>query len=726
LDSSARPWQPRVCWAQCSDQARAKAGKLKTALAQAIKRDKEGTISKAQQASLGIADYKAEFGHPVSERNWRRLLGRTKSRARWDSDYDRPEIYLDEAQTVGVAQVSAAPGPRDDLRPLRSLIEGMLKAGKISGAQKRQVFDDAFLVFDRLSEKDGDRIGAKREVLEFLVHHAPFLSSGADSLRRNFDRNYKRHIAGGRTLAALDDCRCGRERGPELSEKTKLYLIATARDLGTGMNGAWREGLRTNQIEPEIVAYYQKSLRKMPRKFREQITGYVEYAKIQRHGPRHSKLKGAYINRDPNHPAAPLYSGDFDQADDYTFVNLMWDILPDGSLYVGQPQLLLWIDERSWMPTGFVLIPNRSYNSFDIRNSWTTKCDTYGLPRKGLYLEGSFWQTARAWVGAKDEVGWSETEQGIRRMGVEIHHSTIPRGKLIERVFRKIQNYLQAEPGYVGTNPITDRYEGVQKQLRLVKSGAAHRTDFGWFSKEQWVARLGEILLLHSNEPMYGKYHEGLTPKQVFEKFFTTPLVHIPQECRHLLACNKIEGVTIGPNGLSFQYGRRRFTYKDERLGIMRNLGQLATAWFNPENPTICHVTDIDGENPITVKQETSTPYHYASPELMGQASKENASMARNSKEVYAAVKQAFSTDFEKRRLRQVMFTDDVSVERQAEFNRQKEVIETDERENKSLVSRAGRAGRELGVKLAKTDPKLSRRARGLELMNNNLLDETP
>jgi hypothetical protein len=721
-ESSSRPWQPKIGWAKSSSKVREKAEKLKVALRQSIQRRLQGGLSQGDQAALGIADFKLAFGYAINERTWRRLMGRTLLRAQYDEDYERDEIYLDDMQSAGVEEVTIPLGLRDELKPLRSLIQGITKAGKISGRKKRQVYDDAFLIFDRLADKEG-RISAKREVLAFLCKHASFLASNAAALRRSFDRIYQKHLDGGRTLAALDDARSGRARGPELSEKSFLRLVDLATRLGNGMNGAWREMIRTNELEPETVAYYSQSLRKMPRKYRKQISAYVKDGKMRRHGARHAKLNGAYANRDPNHPAAPLHSGDFDQSDDYTFVNVMWDTLPDGSLYVGQPQLLLWTDERSWLPMGFVLIPDRSYNSFDIRNSWTVKCDKYGLPRKGLYLEGSFWQTARAWVGKKDEVGWSETEQGIRRMGVEIHHSTIPRGKLIEAIFRKLQHVFQAEPGYVGTNPHSDRYEDVQKQIRLVKSGDAKPSDFGWLSKEQWKVRLGELIVLYANEPMYGKYHEGLTPRQAYEKFFSTDLIHIPEECRHLLACNKIEGVRIGRNGLSFQYGKRRFTYKSEEIGLMKMRNQLATVWFNPENPEICHVTDDKGENPITVRHETSLPCHYAPPELMRQAFSENASLERHAKEVYASVQHAFSEEFEKRRFRG--FIPDggaiAAVEREAEFKQQKESINAEDRAKASLVTRAERAGRMLGVKLAKNDPKLDRRARGLELMNQNL-----
>jgi len=157
--------------------------------------------------------------------------------------------------------------------------------------------------------------------------------------------------------------------------------------------------------------------------------------------------------------------------------------------------------------------------------------------------------------------------------------------------------------------------------------------------------------------------------------------------------------VPIGPNGLAFKFGRQTFTYKDDRLGVMRLKNQRAIAWFNPENPETCGVTDMNGENPICVKRETSVPNHDAPAELLSQACLENASMERHAKEVYSAVKHVFSSDFEKRRFRPVI-ADGFAAETGAEFRRQGELLTAKDREEAALIKKAQRSASDIGMKL--------------------------
>ncbi len=721
-----KAWVPPVPISQVTPAAKERAEQLRRALAPALERQSDPKLLPGELVEIGLKSYQAVFGFEISGSYWLRLFKRTLKRSRHDGDLSRLEIYLDDAAAPQPGNLHSPANIPDELRPLRSLIEGFLKRGEPDATQKRQVLDDSFQVLETWGERIGVK-AAKRQVIGFLAQEARFLAKNPAALRRNFERLYSRWQSGGKRLAILDDLRQGRTRGPELTSEELIQLIAYGAKYGGGMDQGWREAIRDGKLRAEVVEYYRQSLRRIPRKIASQISAYTDDVKMRMHGPRHAVLKGAYINRNPDHPANPLASGDVDQCDDMTFVNLVWDELPDGSLYVGQPQLLVWVDERSWFAYNFALILEKGYSAFQIRNSWTNKCDTYGLPRKDLYLEGSFWQTARVWVGRKDEVSWSETEQGIRRLGVRIRHAFYPRGKIIERIYGKLQNYLQREPGYVGRNAFTDRYEEVQKQLRLVKSGSAHPGDFGWYSKAEWVQRLGELLVKYNDEPGEGKYLQGTTPKQTYERCFTTPLLKVPENCRYLLACNKIRAA-ITPNGLTFTYGKKQFNYKDERLGIMRMKQPHAIAWFNPENPQLCGVTDLDGENPIVVKLETDLPNHDAAelaPEAWRQANAENAAMARHSKEVYRAVKAVFTKEFAARQFLPVA-SDGFAAERQSEFHRQSEKITAEDRAKTETVRRGSRAAKRFDIQLSPSDPKLDRRALGLSLMDDAFAESKP
>lgn len=693
LSAPVEDEKARLAFADACAADQRRAVDLHRALAPSLARRHDLTLTEADFNRRGVEDYARVFGHAVSEQHFRRLFERTVRRAGSAEQFDCLDHYLDE-DARPIAGNATEGGP---FAALHSLITGFRDPAQPSAEECRALWDAAFVIVD-----DGQAV--KADAIAFLAQHATFLAKNAEALQRNFNRLFNRWKEDGEKLAALDDQRAGRKRGPELSDDEFKLLVAYAAKYGGGCDQAWREALRLGKLSQEIVAYYINQRRRMPAKYREQIIHSARDVAKRLHGPRHAKLAGPYINRNPDHAANPLLAGQWDQSDDLTLPCVWWEQKEDGSIWVGQGQFLAWVDERSWMVFNFVLIPEKGYNAFHIRNSWTRKCDTYGLPVEGLYLEGSFWQSARVWVGRRDEVTWGETEQGIRRLGVRIKQAMLPRGKIIERIFGNLQDYFQTEPGYVGRNPLTDRYEEVQKQIRLVRSGHAHPSEF-FYSKTDWTARLAEWCHQYNHEPKYGKYHDGLSPAQVYEKLCPVErIVHIPDECRHLLASNKIEA-TIGRNGLSFQFGTRRFNYKNEALAGMKLRDPRVIAWFNPEDPALCGVTDRNGENPIVSRLATDVPNHDAPAELLSLAHAENAAFERPGKELYRTLKPVFSAEFEKRRVRPVL-ADGVAVETARVFRQETEKMKEEEKQQNRLETRA----RKIGLKVQRNDPRYAQR----------------
>ena len=282
---------------------------------------------------------------------------------------------LDDAAYLGGA--SAAPATvevQERFKDLIALIHQMKGAGTPTLEQEHYLFDAAFLWLDD-ADAAGDARAAKADLLNLLLQHAPFLvkrgRNPAAALRRNFDRLYHRWQKGDGELAALDDARAGRKRGPELSQEEFNWLVAASSFYGGGCDQAWRGGIREKKLRQEVLDYYANRRRRMPSKYRQQIINGSRDAKMRRHGPRHAELNGPYIRRDPNHPANPLLSGQWDQCDDLTLPCVWYDQRPDGSLWLGQGQFPGWVDERSWLIYNFVLIPEKSYSGFHIRNSWT-------------------------------------------------------------------------------------------------------------------------------------------------------------------------------------------------------------------------------------------------------------------------------------------------------------------------------------------------------------------
>ncbi len=688
---------PALAFADARECDQNRAVILQRALAPAIARRNDLSLTEAEFNRLGAEDYRRVIGHKISERHFRRLFDRTVERDAGAEQFGNLSLYLDED-----AKPSAPPAPPSadagKFSGLLAIIAGFARPASPTSAEQRHFWDCAFLLLDETGEE------GKRELLAFLARHAPFLAKNAGALQRNFNRLFKRWQQGERRLAALDDQRAGRARGPELSDDEFKLLVAYAAKYGGGCDQAWRELLRLGKLRQEIACYYSGQRRRMPRKYREQVVHAAGDAANRLHGPRHAKLTGPHINRNPDHPDNPLLAGQWDQSDDLTLPCVWYETKEAGSLWLGQGQFLAWVDERSWMLYNFVLIPEKGYNAFHIRNSWTKKCDTFGLPMEGLYIERGIWASARVWVGRKDEVPWNKTEEGIRRLGLRVQHAQLPRGKIIERIFGTLQDYFQTEPGYVGRSPLTDKYEEVQKQMRLVRSGQAHPSEF-FYSKTEWTQRLAEWCQIYNQTPKHGKYHDGLTPAQVYEKLCPLErIAHIGGDCRHLLASNKIEA-TIGSKGLVFRYGKRCFTYKCEELGRMKLKDPRVIAWVNPEDMTLCGVTDRDGENPIVARLETDVPSHDAPPELLARAHAENAAFERPGRELYRTLKPLFSAEFEQRRVRPVI-SDGLAAETGRVFREQGEAVKAEEKSKAQLERRAHK----LGLNVARNDPRYEQR----------------
>ncbi len=68
--------------------------------------------------------------------------------------------------------------------------------------------------------------------------------------------------------------------------------------------------------------------------------------------------------------------------------------------------------------------------------------------------------------------------------------------------------------------------------------------------------------------------------------------------CRHLLAHYKVP-VEVGNNGITIRIGKKAFVYRNEQTG--RDKYQRKLAWFNPEEPSILAVTDLNMKNPYSV-----------------------------------------------------------------------------------------------------------------------------
>ena len=380
----------------------------------------------------------------------------------------------------------------------------------------------------------------KRRILLFLHTYAPYLSAGGavEGLRKKFERFYQRWIENERAGKALMDQRqfaSGNHRRPNLTEEDRKKLLARTLDYRGPFGPAWRELFNAGELSPKVTQYYisnPASKTYTPRTVRNEIAPEARRLMDIHHGPKQARLKGAYITRDWSDTA----SGDWFQGDDVTENHVWWDEIEDG-LWLGRGQLIPMIDCRSRYILSFALNTEGSYNARIIKTLIKRTHHKYGLPREGFYFEKGIWKDSKLLTGAKgDEISIKETEMGLRQW-VKFRHAEQARGKVIEPIIGVIQNLLDPLPGYVGRNERTDKYERVQNEIKLVRSGKRQPWEC-FFSKAQMVEQLCKAFEIYNNTPQEGQLN-GLTPKEAYGRFFTDPLHHLDDNYLYLLATQR-------------------------------------------------------------------------------------------------------------------------------------------------------------------------------------------
>ena len=405
---------------------------------------------------------------------------------------------------------------------------------------------------------------------------------------------------------------------PQLAQEDMDKIAARAvLDSGGRVNQAWRESLRAGDLSEELVSYYVRGSQgrpKVPRRVRDAIKHDVAMMEDIHHGPRQAKLNGPHLDRDWSKVAA----GDWHQADDVTLPIYYYEDDGKGWFTLWRGQCLLMIDARSTRILAFALLSSRSYNAPAIRTLITRTCDGHGLPRRGFYFEMGIWKNSKLLKGeATAPVSLPEAEMGLRSLGLEFKHSTLPRSKPVERVIGAMQNLMEGLPGYIGRDERNDKFERVQKLKRDVENRRVHpQGDF--FSVDQWLVCLEELCERYNAEPQGGKMLPEMSPDEGFAAFQRKddPPIRFDASCRYLLAHHRRVARVTG-KGITLHFGRNKYVYRNAATG--RLIGQEVLAWWNPETPDVLAITDMKREHPLLVERAQSVPAMDAPAELLGQ-----------------------------------------------------------------------------------------------------------
>ncbi|MDB6023421.1 MAG: hypothetical protein JWQ04_3278, partial [Pedosphaera sp.] len=483
LAAPPQPWQSAVSMADIAQATLDKAAKLQRALARALAKQSDTSLTAAALEQIAIADYAREFGHTVTPRAIRAMLARTLARDNGALNFDRLEIYLPENPALKTAVKPVITlAVESQFRALHDAIAAFKNPAAPSTAEKSYLWLAAFEAHDEEIANGTPPKKVRRALLEFLARNAPFLASAdslsnANAIRVNFQRKYKKWTESNRDAAALADARAansGRFRGPEWTKDDLDKLTAhIVFNCGGRIAQGWREMVERNELGEAITGYYLSnpaSKSYVPRKLADAIKHEVALLDDIHHGPRQHKLNGAHLLRD----WSGVHSLDWFQGDDFTYPVYFKALGENGEWVLMRGQTLLMIDLRTTRILGFVIIPERNYTANAIRTLITRVADVYGLPRKGFYFENGSWK-AKILTGAADAqaLSWPETEQGLKEFGLKFHHAALPRAKPVEGVGGQLQNLMEGLPAYVGRNEMIEKFERTQKSLALARKGDA-------------------------------------------------------------------------------------------------------------------------------------------------------------------------------------------------------------------------------------------------------------
>lgn len=641
-----RAWEPKIPFNEVSQAARDKAVKLRQALGPSLAR-LGADLSRDEFERLGLDDCK-RAGLDFSARHFRRLIARTEQRAGGAQNFERDEIFLDEAparQKPPPASAAAHAAFADDVAAVICTFKNQ-KAPSVE--EVAYLWVRAFEMFESAIADGKPARKTKRLLCEALFERATFLAATLAALRKNFDRKLQRWIAGDRRLAAVKDQRPAHsgKRAPALSQDDQDQLSGHAvLFCGGRVSQAWRELRQSNKLSEDLIGRFQAdpaSKSYVPHRIRDAVQCEVDAMKDIHHGPRRAKLKGAYISRDWSGVAA----GDWYQGDDVTLPVYYYE--PDGKGWftLWRGQCLIMVDLRSQRILGYVLLSSKNYNSLAIRTLITRVADEHGLPRKGFYFERGIWKISKILTGSASKdapLSNAEVEGGLGDLGLRFVHAKLPRAKPIEGTIGAVQNLMEGQLGYCGRNEQTEVFEHVKKAKALVESRKLHPSR-AFLSADEWEQKLKEIFGAYNAARQDGKMTGGLSPDAAFAQYQKAgdPQSRFDASCRYLLAHNKSEE-KVTSNGITLSYGPR-FVYRNEETG--KRIGQRVLAWFNPETPEILCVTDLRRQNAFVVERAPDVPAMDAPSEVLKQALRQADAHNAPIKERYAVLKSKFAPRF--------------------------------------------------------------------------------
>ena len=609
-------WKAPLAWGQVPQREQAKAARLQKALAGAMAiRFDPGAESRLE--TVGLADFKAEFGYAISARHWRRLLARTIERDGGAENWQRLEIYLDDrAFAVPSVKPEVMRGEHKH-RELDGAIGSLENRQNPTAVDRQFLWDAVFRHFESKAAElsvagaDADasaRVRAlKASLVSYLFKAFPerTICPTMPTLKRRFNEKLAKWVANGRTPAALEDRRP--VKSGRFKERAFDCDLRKIRDRAIQLDGneslAHRMLREEGKLSKEFCEAYpfdpRQGKSELPASVRTAITAEVDMCLPLRRGPWQAKLRGPYIPRD----WSDVKPGDWFNADDVTWNHYFKERLPDGRWTVMRGECLVMTDLRTGYPLDFLLIPGH-YNGEHVRGLALKVHDQVGLPRAGFYFEQGVWKS-RLVAGDRRQgtpVHWREAESGLCSLGLktEMRFATTPRAKPIEGIFRILQERMRCIPGFVGFNERA--YDAERIQPLLARAARGDTEALAKFpTAPEWASKVRAVLDEYAHDPQNGKMLEGRSPAEAWgEAIRVLPLRKLADASRYILSTHQ-KKVTVQQEGIVLTIRGRRYLYYNERTGPL--IGREVLAFYNLEMPELLTVCDMKRQNYFSVKR---------------------------------------------------------------------------------------------------------------------------
>jgi hypothetical protein len=581
------------------------AQKLRMALRPWLVGDRGADLPAGEIVRLGLLDYERVFGRSISGRYWRELRARAIQRDGGAKDWNRLELYLPNSP----APKAEPSGPVSEelaerLGNIESYVRACSNPTDPSETEKRGVWTLALEGYVELVRAGTPAKRAARLVREYLCRYAPFLVPSRDGLLKAFNRNLQDLEKANGDPKALRDGRESNGNRFDFAEDDRDKLVHRAVFIYRGdVETAYRDLLRAGFSDALKERHPVKPGRRprLPASIMDSVRAEVEILTIMHQGPRAFDAIKGYIDRTYDGIASCVCF----MADDFTMPVYFYVEDGQGWFRMTRGQILVFIDFRSLRIVGWSMQPDRNYNSLVIRSLCTHVFAEHGIPEV-LYFERGIWESSSLLVG-RNPVPFEFTEiaQGLREFGIRFINAIRPRSKTVERVGGMLQDLMEAEPGYCGRNERVDAPESLRKQMAEIeprsgqRSAKVHPSRY-FHSYEEWNRRFGEIVDQYNATEQEGKILRGLSPDAAFAKLANpddSPMRFGARQ-RFLFAHDK-RPVRVTLNGVTFRVGKQTFNYKSKEISHLVN--EPVLRWFDPENPEIIVVTDMQRKNPICV-----------------------------------------------------------------------------------------------------------------------------